>query len=152
MTERSYSLAELLIGAAAVVAVVGGLVYGVASAAGGAGARGYTLEATFASAEGIARGSEVRIAGVRVGEVTHLDLNPETLRAETRFTMRRDIALPDDSVAAIASEGVMGGHFLELRPGSSPFLLAPGDTVTETESAVSLLSLLIRYAAGEGRQ
>jgi phospholipid/cholesterol/gamma-HCH transport system substrate-binding protein len=90
----------------------------------------------------------VRLAGVRVGSVTALDLNTETFRADVAFTVSEGVEVPDDTQAVVASEGLLGGNFLELVPGGSPFNLAPGDEVYETQSAVSLTTLLLRAVSG----
>ena len=151
MAERDDTITEIIVGAAVLATAVGFFVY----AAGGAGARintgsGYELTASFRSAEGITVGTEVRMAGVRVGAVTGMDLNPETFRADTTFTVAETLELPDDSAVAIASEGLLGGSFVEIIPGGSPFVLGPGDAILDTQSSVSLITLLMRFVSGEG--
>ena len=82
-------------------------------------------------------------------------LHAPQLGGPRRGDQRTDRPLPDryalpadDSEAVIASEGLLGGNFLELVPGGSPFNLAPGDEVYETQSAVSLTTLLLRAVSG----
>ena len=94
----------------------------------------------------------MRLAGVRVGTVTGMALDPQTFRAETSFTLRDDIVLPDDSAIAIASEGLLGGTFVEIIPGGSPFNYAAGDVVRDTQSSVSLMTLLMRFVTGDGSE
>lgn len=151
MAERDDTFTEILVGAAVVAAAIAFFAY-AASSAGGApgGGATYELGASFRSAEGIGVGTEVRLAGVRVGTVTAMDLNPETFRAETRFSVADDLELPDDSAIAIASEGLLGGTFVEIIPGGSPFVLGPGDEILDTQSSVSLITLLMRFVSGEG--
>ena len=108
----------------------------------------YSLTASFRSAEGISLGTDVRMAGVKVGTVTALDLNNETFRADTEFTMRNGIEIPDDSAISIASEGLLGGNFVEVIPGGSPFNVDPGGEIEDTQSSVSLLTLLMKFASG----
>jgi phospholipid/cholesterol/gamma-HCH transport system substrate-binding protein len=110
------------------------------------------LSASFRSAEGVSVGTEVRLAGVRVGTVTGMTLDPVTFRAETTFSLREDIVLPDDSAVAIASEGLLGGNFVEIIPGGSPFNYAPGDSIVDTQSSVSLVTLLLRFVTGDGAE
>jgi phospholipid/cholesterol/gamma-HCH transport system substrate-binding protein len=81
-----------------------------------------------------------------------MDLNPETFRAETTFTLRDDIELPDDSAIAISSEGLLGGNFVEIIPGGSPFTYAPGDRIMDTQGSVSLITLLMRFVSGDGTE
>ena len=89
-------------------------------------------------------------AGVKVGTVTELTLNPDTFRAGAVFTVQENLALPDDTAILVSSEGLLGGSFLELLPGGSPFNLEPGSAIQDTQSSVSLITLLMRFVAGEG--
>ena len=151
MAERDDTITEIFVGAAVVVAAIGFVAYAASSASGLSGGVGsYELSASFRSAEGIAVGTEVRLAGVRVGTVTGMELNPETFRAETTFSVSDDLDLPDDSAVAIASEGLLGGTFVEIIPGGSPFVLGPGEAILDTQSSVSLITLLMRFVSGEG--
>ena len=147
----SENTTEVLVGGA-VLAVAGFFLFFAAQTTGYRQASGgaYELSASFRSAEGVSLGTDVRLAGVKVGTVTGLDLNPQTFRADVRFSVSKAIELPDDSAAVVASEGLLGGTYLELVPGGSPFNLDPGAEVEDTQGAVSLISLLLKFAAGGG--
>lgn len=140
---------EVLIGGV-VLALAAGFALYLAQATGvsHASADSYELRASFRSAEGITTGTDVRMAGVKVGTVTGLALNPTTFRAETSFTIAKGIDLPDDSSVSISSEGLLGGSFVELIPGGSPFNLEPGAEIEDTQGAVSLISLLLKFVSG----
>jgi phospholipid/cholesterol/gamma-HCH transport system substrate-binding protein len=58
--------------------------------------------------------------------------------------------VPDDSTLVISSEGLLGGNFVEIMPGGSPDNYPPGSEILDTQGAVSLLSLLVKFAAGGG--
>jgi phospholipid/cholesterol/gamma-HCH transport system substrate-binding protein len=147
----SENATEVLVGGVVLAAAIGFFVYaGQVTGAGGTTGSSYTLSASFRSADGISVGTDVRLAGVRVGSVTGLELNPETFRADVDFSVADGIDIPDDTQAVIASEGLLGGNFLELVPGGSPFNLAPGDDIYETQSAVSLTTLILRAVGGGG--
>ena len=147
----SENATEVLVGGIVLAAAIGFFVYaGQVTGAGGTTGSSYTLSASFRSADGISVGTDVRLAGVRVGSVTGLELNPETFRADVDFSVADGIDIPDDTQAVIASEGLLGGNFLELVPGGSPFNLAPGDDIYETQSAVSLTTLILRAVGGGG--
>jgi phospholipid/cholesterol/gamma-HCH transport system substrate-binding protein len=152
MSTQDNTITEVLVGAAVLAVAVGFFFYAAGSAGSGPQGGTYELTASFRSAEGIAVGSEVRLAGVRVGTVTGMTLDPATFRAETTFTLRDDITLPDDSAIAISSEGLLGGNFVEIIPGGSPFNYAPGDSVVDTQGAVSLVTLLMRFVTGDEGQ
>ena len=147
----SENTTEVLVGGA-VLAVAGFFLFFAAQTTGYRQASGgaYELSASFRSAEGLSLGTDVRLAGVKVGTVTGLDLNPQTFRADVRFSVSKAIELPNDSAAVVASEGLLGGTYLELVPGGSPFNLDPGAEVEDTQGAVSLISLLLKFAAGGG--
>lgn len=148
MAEAEYSVTEIATGAAVLAAAVGFFFY--ASDTGGLPqADAYELQAHFRSAEGISVGTEVRLGGVRIGTVTGLSLNPETFLAETTFSVSDSIVLPDDSAIAISSEGLLGGSFVEVIPGGSPFNLEPGGEILDTQSSVSLITLLLRFVTGD---
>ena len=106
--------------------------------------------ASFRSVEGISVGADVRMGGVKVGTVTALELNPQTYRADAHFTVDGAIKLPEDTAIAISSEGLLGGSFVELLPGGSPFDLEPGAEIEDTQSATSLVNLLLNFASGAG--
>ena len=152
MATKDNTITEVAVGAAVLAVAVGFFIYASGTSGSGPSGGTYQLNASFRSAEGIAIGTEVRLAGVRVGTVTDMALDPATFRAETTFTLREDIALPDDSAIAIASEGLLGGNFVEIIPGGSPFDYAPGDTVTDTQGSVSLMTLLMRFVTGDGSE
>lgn len=144
----SENITEIALGSA-VLAVAAGFLFYALGATGGMGSQaGYPLTASFRSAEGIGVGTDVRMAGVKIGTVTGLDLNPESFRAETTFAIQNDIVLPDDSAIVISSEGLLGGNFVEVLPGGSPFNYEAGDEVVDTQGAVSLIALLMKFVGG----
>jgi phospholipid/cholesterol/gamma-HCH transport system substrate-binding protein len=144
----AYERAEILAGAAVLAVAVGFTVYAARGAGLGGAADSYPLTASFRSIEGISVGSDVRLAGVKVGTVTGLTLNPETYFADATITLRNDVALPVDSTILISSEGLLGGNFVELQPGGAVEMLEPGGEIEDTQSAVSLITLLLKFAGG----
>lgn len=140
---------EVLVGGLVLAAAVGFTIYagqvtGV-SRDGGA----YELRASFRSVEGVTVGTDVRLAGVKVGTVTRLELNSQTYFADATFSMDERIQLPDDSAVLISSEGLLGGNFVEIQPGGSPFNVEPGGEIIDTQGAVSLITLLLRAFTSE---
>lgn len=152
MAAQDNTITEVMVGAAVMAVAVGFFVYAAGSTDSGPAGGAYAMSASFRSADGIAVGTEVRLAGVRVGTVTGMTLNPETFRAETTFTIRDDIELPDDSAIAISSEGLLGGNFVEIIPGGSPFSYAPGDQIMDTQGSISLITLLMRFVTGDAEE
>ena len=139
---------EVVIGAAVLAAAVGFFVYAGQTAGLSSGAGTYDLRASFRSVEGISVGSDVRLAGVKVGTVTSLELNPQTFFADASISLRDGIVLPDDSAILVSSEGLLGGSFIELIPVGSLDNLAAGDEIEDTQGAVSVVNLLMKFASG----
>jgi phospholipid/cholesterol/gamma-HCH transport system substrate-binding protein len=138
------NVTELLAGAVVLAVAVGFLGYAVANT-GRTGTSGYTLNASFERIDGIGPGSDVRLAGVKVGRITGTTIDPKTYQAQIKFTVQSDIRLPTDSSAEIASDGLLGGKVLALVPGGDDKMLADGGKLQITQSAVSLEQLLGKF-------
>lgn len=106
--------------------------------------KGYPLSAKFASVGGLAAGSDVRIGGVKIGSVIDQRIDANDFRAVVVFTVRSDLKLPTDTVAAITSDGLLGGKYLRLEPGRETATLAAGATLKHTRDALSLEDVLGR--------
>jgi len=145
----SESPAEVAVGAVTLAVAAGFFVYAAQMTGfGQGGTEAYPLTASFESAEGVGPGTDVRLAGIRVGTVTGMELNRDTFRADMAFSIHGDVEVPEDSAVSIASEGLLGGTFVEILPGASPFALEPGAEFAETQGARSLLGLLADLIAG----
>ncbi len=145
-----HSTTEVLVGGVVLAGAIAFAVYAGQATGLSAGPSGYVLNASFRSLDGVSVGTDVRLAGVKVGTVTGITLNPETYRADTRFSVAQGIEIPDDSAIVVSSEGLLGGNFVEIMPGGSPFYFAPGDEILDTQGAVSLISLLLKFVSGDG--
>ncbi|WP_120502116.1 outer membrane lipid asymmetry maintenance protein MlaD [Roseovarius sp. EL26] len=147
----SENTTEVIVGGAVLAIAIGFLAYAGQATGISAAAKEYPLAASFRSADGVDVGTDVRLAGVKVGRVTQLHLDPETYRAETTFTVREGIEIPDDSAVSISSEGLLGGNFVEIQPGGSPFYLTAGDEIEFTQGSISLISLLLKFVSGDSK-
>lgn len=139
---------EVLVGGAVLAAAIGFVVYAGQATGLSQGDAGYPLTASFRSLEGVQVGTDVRLAGVKIGTVTDVALNAETYRADTSFTVKDGIRIPDDSAVVVSSEGLLGGNFVEIVPGGSPFYFEAGQEMEDTQGAVSLISLLLKFVSG----
>ena len=115
----------------------------------GFGVGQYTVDAKFRSAEGIKVGTDVRLAGVKIGSVSYLSLDPQTFQAIAQLSIKPEYKVPGDSAAIISSEGLLGGSFVEILPGGSYELMMDGSEFSETQSAVSFISLLMKFVTGK---
>ena len=140
--------AEFIIGTGVLIVAIGFAVVGFQRGGWGNANKSYMLNASFRSIEGVTVGTDVRLAGVKVGKVSGISLNSESFRADVEISVDLDVELPDDSAILVASEGLLGGNFVELQPGGSPFNFIAGDMIVDTQGSVSLLNLLMKFASG----
>lgn len=146
----AHNTAETLIGAL-VLAVAGGfLVYAANTADVDVSGGGYGLTAEFRRAEGIAPGGDVRIAGVKVGTIRAMTLDPKSYKAVVAMTIRAGIEIPEDTAAKITSASLLGDSFIALAPGASDVMLADGESFLYTQDSVSLIDLATKAVAGSG--
>ena len=143
------SIAETVIGAVVLAAAAGFVLYAGQSRGVQLGGGSYPLTASFRSADGIAVGTDVRVAGINVGSVTGLELDPASFRASATFTVEGGLEIPDDSDVKIASESLLGGNFVEITPGASEVMLEPGGEIVNTQGSVDLMNLLMRFGLSE---
>lgn len=146
------SKTEVAVGAAVLAIAAGFLIYAAQVTGLGPSGGAYELRAQFRSIEGVRAGTDVRIAGVKVGTVTSTSLDPQSFMAEARFTVREGVEIPEDSIVMISSEGLLGGNFVEISPGGSLEVLPPGAEVEDTQGSVGLISLLMKFVGGDKKE
>ena len=144
MSWRIENPIETIVGAAVLVAA-GFFAYVASQAGGGAIGDGYRVKAAFSSASGVSVGTDVRVAGVKVGRVSGLMLDQDTYFAAAELTLKSNVKLPIDSLAKVASENLLGGAYIALEPGIDDELLAEGDVIEQTQGAADLLDLLQQF-------
>lgn len=115
----------------------------------------YEVTARFSNAGELKARAPIKIAGVKVGEVSSLVLDPE--RFEAIATLRLSASageLPADTSAGVFTSGLLGERYVGLTPGGDPDSLKNGDEILLTQSAVVLEQLIGKYmfgnAEGEG--
>jgi phospholipid/cholesterol/gamma-HCH transport system substrate-binding protein len=102
----------------------------------------YVLIAEFDTIGGLRVRSPVRVAGVRVGEVTAITLDPKTYRAKVDLTVMAEQKFPQDTSASILTEGLLGSNYISLAPGFDETNLQNGNTIQTTHSAIILENLI----------
>lgn len=108
----------------------------------------YPLKARFSSVAGLKAGSTVVIAGVEVGKVSRISLDPQRMEALVDLQVKNGIRLSEDTIASIKTSGLIGDKYVQLSSGGMETILAPGSTITDTESALDIESLVSKYAFG----
>ena len=134
------NVVETIIGAA-VLAVAGGFLFYAANTADVTASSGYEVKTEFREVAGLTVGTDVRVAGVKIGTVRGIVLNVERYRPVISMTLRDGVEVPEDSLVEIASEGLLGGNYLNIKPGASDFMVKPGGEL-ESEPYVSLTDLI----------
>ncbi len=138
----SESRLEILVGIVVLALSAGFLWYLLPDKSAVGGGSTYEVSASFNSAQGVAVGSDIRIAGVKIGEVSGMTLDTEQLLADLQLSVQSSVKIPDDSQAAITAEGLLGEYFVEILPGGSFTNLENGDEIFDTQSYVGLMQLL----------
>ncbi|HJM92917.1 MAG: outer membrane lipid asymmetry maintenance protein MlaD [Alphaproteobacteria bacterium] len=137
----SGNVVETLIGAVVLV-VAGFFLYFSYDKADVGMVEGYSLTAKFDKVDGVKVGSDVMLAGIKVGTVTDESLDTKEYLAVLQLSLASDVQLPDDSVIKIASDGLLGGKYLSIDPGGSEDYLEAGDEIRFTQGAVDLTELI----------
>ena len=111
----------------------------------------YTLQASFSNIGQLKLGAPVKMAGVRIGSVSSIDLDPVKLDAKVKIAVsKRYDALPDDSSAAIFTSGLLGDQYVAIQTGGSPEVFKDGDEFILTQSSMQLEDLIGKFLAGSG--
>lgn len=99
----------------------------------------YTLYADFDNIGGLKVRAPVAIAGVKVGKVTAIHLDPKTFRARVTLKIEKDVKdIPLDSSASVLTQGLLGANYVSVLPGFEEQELKPGETIETTHSALIL--------------
>lgn len=109
---------------------------------------GYRISARFHKADGLVDGSDVKIAGIRVGTVSKMTIDPTTYAAVVEMSIHHQIKLPTDTSASIISENLLGGKYLDLQPGGDEEMMKEGSEIENTQSSVILESLIGQFIFG----
>lgn len=106
----------------------------------------YQVRAYFTNVGSLKPKAPVAMAGVTVGRVNSIELDPETLEAHVVMNIdNRFNDLPSDTSASVLTSGILGDQYVGLEPGGAPEPLADGDRILLTNSAVVLEQLVSRY-------
>lgn len=108
----------------------------------------YVVQARFSSVSGLKAGAEVEVAGVRVGKVSAIQLDPQTYAALVSMRIGKDVELSEDTIASVKTSGLIGDKYIKLTPGGAPDTLADGEMIVDTESALDIEELISKYVFG----
>lgn len=106
----------------------------------------YVVKARFTNIGQLKDRAPVKIAGVRIGSVQSITLEPEKLDALVKLAINKQYnQIPDDSSAAVFTSGLLGDQYIAIGPGGSPDMLKNGDQMILTQSAVQLEDLIGKF-------
>jgi phospholipid/cholesterol/gamma-HCH transport system substrate-binding protein len=113
-------------------------------------AKTYAVSATFANIGGLKERAPVTIAGVEVGRVSRITLDPKSFNALVimKFDSRYN-TIPDDSTASILTSGLLGEQYIGINPGGSDTNLKDGSNIQYTQSALVLENLIGQFLSGK---
>ncbi|MDG1437063.1 MAG: outer membrane lipid asymmetry maintenance protein MlaD [Rickettsiaceae bacterium] len=103
---------------------------------------GYNIIANFQDIDGISQGNDVKLAGIKVGFVESLILDPDTYYAGVNLYIDKDVFIPEDSRASVATSGLLGGKYIRINPGASDDNLDNNGHIRFTQSALNLEDLI----------
>jgi len=108
-------------------------------------APGYRLEAQFDNIGGLKLRAPVKAAGVVVGRVERVHLDPKTYQAVVTMKIDDGYEFTSDTIASILTSGLLGEVYIGLDAGGDPKMLANGSKITKTQSAVVLEKLIGQF-------
>ena len=108
----------------------------------------YTLAARFDNIGGLKPRAAVRSAGVTIGRVTSISLDPQTYQGVVKMDIVATVRFPRDSSAKILTSGLLGDQYIGIEAGADDKILAAGDVIRQTQSAVVLENLIGQMIAG----
>ncbi|MBU0544508.1 MAG: outer membrane lipid asymmetry maintenance protein MlaD [Proteobacteria bacterium] len=111
------------------------------------GDNNYPVYARFQSVSGLKQGSHVEIAGVKIGTIDSISLDKDK-KAVVKMKINKGLVLTDDVIASVKTSGIIGDKFIKISPGGSDNLLNPGETITDTVSALDLEELVSKFVFG----
>lgn len=141
------NIVETIVGALVLV-VAGVFVFYAFAKSDRANPDGYEIVARFDRIDGLKRGADVTLSGVKVGTVAGFDLDRATYQAVVRMMVSSNVGLPADTHAKIVSESLLGGMVVVLEPGGDKQMLPPGGEITQTQGAIPLSELVAKFMFG----
>ncbi len=137
------STLETIVGAAIIAVAVAFFTFAYnASGKGSSLGGGYHISAEFDNVDGVAVGSDVRVAGIKIGSVVGQGLNPQSYQARLDMLIQNNIELSDDTSAKITAEGLLGAKFVALDPGGSETKITEGGVLSYTQGAIDIWSII----------
>ena len=141
------NMIETVMGGVVLLVAVFFVVFAFRSTSMGSGSGdGYQVLVEFDDASGLTVGTDVRMAGVKIGTVVGQQLNPETYYAEIMLGINKSIRLPSDTSARIIPDGLLGGNYVALEPGGAEDYIENGGQIVYAQGTINVVDLLGRFS------
>jgi phospholipid/cholesterol/gamma-HCH transport system substrate-binding protein len=111
----------------------------------GSRGEGYHIEAAFDNIGGLKVRAPVKAAGVVVGRVESIKLDPKTYEAQVSLNVEKQYQFTKDTIASILTSGLLGEVYVGLDAGGDPQMIADGGRISKTQSAVVLEKLIGQF-------
>ena len=105
----------------------------------------YRVVAKFDNIGGLKRQAAVKSAGVVVGRVESISFDDKSYQARVTLALENRYAFPKDSSLKVLTSGLLGEQYIGVEAGADEKSIAPGDTITATQSAVVLENLIGQF-------
>ena len=105
----------------------------------------YQVTAQFDNLGGLKVRAPVKSSGVVVGRVASIGFDNQQFRAVVTLDMDEKFEFPTDTSASILTSGLLGEQYIGLTPGGEDKMLAQGNTIQYTQSAVVLEELISKF-------
>ena len=113
----------------------------------------YSISARFTNIADLRNRAPVKIGGVTIGQVESIELDPLSFEAVVTMSIsQRFNEIPSDTGASILTSGVLGDRYVGLEPGGAPDMLADGDQLFITQSALVLEQVIGKYLFNAGNK
>jgi phospholipid/cholesterol/gamma-HCH transport system substrate-binding protein len=145
------NIVETIVGALVLV-VAGMFVFYAFAKSDRSGPDGYEVVARFGRIDGLKRGADVTLSGVKVGTVTSFDLDRKNYQAVVHLAVNANVKLPTDTNAKIVGESLLGGMVVVLEPGADKQSIGAGGEITNTQDAIPLTELIAKFMFGSAGQ
>lgn len=108
-------------------------------------ADGYEVRARFSGIGGLSVGDKVVVSGVKIGQVSRIELDAQTYLADVYLDIDNAYKLPEDTAAFISSESLLGGLYMQLEPGAAEDMIEDGGLIEYTQAPQNLEQLLGQF-------
>tara|TARA_B100000282_G_C31527273_1_gene396709 strand:+ start:251 stop:691 length:441 start_codon:yes stop_codon:yes gene_type:complete len=105
----------------------------------------FKINSSFFDIGNLNIGNEVKINGVKVGEISSISLDQENYMAIITSSIEESIKIPNDSIFKISNNGFIGSPYLEIELGISGELFKNNDYTTNNVDAISLEEIINNF-------